>query len=217
MDAAELPPAVYDQVLRGLGRVNIVTMNSRPTLRFLKRAGAASRPFRLLDVGYGDGGMLRAIARWAAKHGVACELVGVDLNPKSQATAEALRPPGAPIAYRTGDYAALANEHWDFVVSSLVTHHMDDDQRRHFLEFMEAHATRGWFVNDLHRHWFAWASFPMLARLLGVHRIVREDGQLSVARSFVAAEWHAMLALAGIGAAKVERIFPFRLCVSRFR
>lgn len=216
MDADTLSSAVYAKVLTGLARVNRVTLAARPTLRFLDRAGRA--PFRLLDVGYGDGGMLRAIWHWAQKQGVACELVGIDLNPRSQAVAQACHPEGATITYRTGDYATLVDEPWDFIVSSLVTHHMSEDQRRDFLRFMEQVARRGWFVNDLHRHGFAYAGYPLLARLLGVHRIVREDGQLSIARSFRPAEWRAMLENVGLDdVAVIERIFPFRLCVSRFK
>ena len=63
MDAADLPEAVYARVLADLDRVNRVTLAARPTLRFLDRA--VTGPFRLLDVGYGDGGMLRRIAAWA--------------------------------------------------------------------------------------------------------------------------------------------------------
>ncbi|CAN5417033.1 hypothetical protein BH10PSE12_BH10PSE12_28370 [soil metagenome] len=213
MDAADLSPQVYDRVLAGLGRVNVATFAARPTLDFLVRARAQDAPFRLLDVGFGDGGMLRAIWRWAQKRGVSCELVGIDLNPKSAAVAMARHPQGANIAYRTGDYADLAGEPWDFIISSLTTHHMSDAQRVDFLRFMAAHGRRGWFNHDLHRHAFAYHAFPWLARLLGVHRIVREDGQLSVARSFRPAEWRAMLAEAGIGDAKVRRAFPFKLCV----
>ncbi|WP_206517627.1 methyltransferase domain-containing protein [Sphingobium algorifonticola] len=216
MDAETLSPVVYAQVLAGLARINTATLTARPTIRFLKRA--ATGPFRLLDVGYGDGGMLRAIWRWAGKHGIACDLVGIDLNPRSEAVALARHPAQAPITYRTGDYAALADEPWDFIISSLVTHHMDDPQRSAFLRFMEATARRGWFVNDLHRHALAYHGYPWAARLLGVHRIVREDGQLSIARSFRPAEWHDMLNAAELdGIATVERLFPFRLCVSRIK
>lgn len=218
MDAAELPPAVYAQVLRGLGRVNVATLTTRPTIGFLNRAGAGERPFRLLDVGYGDGGMLRSIWRWARRHDVGCDLVGIDLNPKSEAVALARHPAGAAIRYRTGDYAALADEPWDFVISSLVAHHMTDAERLAFLRFMEGTAQRGWFINDLHRHGFAYRGFPLLARVLGVHRIVREDGQLSIARAFRPGEWRAMLDEAGLsGVARVRRLFPFRLCVERIR
>ena len=215
MDAADLPEAVYARVLADLDRVNRVTLAARPTLRFLDRA--VTGPFRLLDVGYGDGGMLRRIAAWAKRRGIACTLVGIDLNPRSQAVAQARTDPALAIDYRTGDYAALADEPWDIIISSLVTHHMDEAERLAFLHFMEDRARMGWFVNDLHRHGFAYHGYPLLARLLGVHPIVRADGQLSIARSFVPGEWQAMLAAADIGDARIERVFPFRLCVARQR
>ncbi|AOF96183.1 methyltransferase domain-containing protein [Sphingobium sp. RAC03] len=215
MDAADLPEAVYARVLADLDRVNRVTLAARPTLRFLDRA--VTGPFRLLDVGYGDGGMLRRIAAWAKRRGIACTLVGIDLNPRSQAVAQARTDPTLAIDYRTGDYAALADEPWDIIISSLVTHHMDGAERLAFLHFMEDQARMGWFVNDLHRHSFAYHGYPLLARLLGVHPIVRADGQLSIARSFVPGEWRAMLGAARIGDARIERVFPFRLCVARQR
>jgi SAM-dependent methyltransferase len=215
MDAADLPDAIYARVLNDLDRVNRVTLAARPTLAFLDRV--MTGPFRLLDVGYGDGGILRRIAHWAQRRGIACELVGIDLNARSAAVAQARTDPALHIDYRTGDYAALAHEPWDIIVSSLVTHHMDDAERMAFLHFMEDRARMGWFVNDLHRHGFAYRGYPLLARLLGVHRIVRQDGQLSIARSFVGEEWLDMLAAAGIGDARIARAFPFRLCVSRCR
>lgn len=215
MDAADLPADIYARVLADLDRVNRVTLAARPTLGFLDRA--VTGPFRLLDVGYGDGGMLRQVARWAKRRGMACELVGIDLNARSEAVAQARTNPAMAIDYRTGDYAALAHEPWDIIISSLVTHHMDDAERLAFLRFMEDQARIGWFVNDLHRHGFAYRGYPLLARLLRVHSIVRQDGQLSIARSFVADEWRAMLAAAHINHARIERVFPFRLCVSRCR
>lgn len=218
MDAPDLPELVYAEVLSGLSRLNIATLAARPTLDFLRRALRPGEPFRLLDVGFGDGGMLRSIFRWSRRHGHPCELVGVDLNPRSEAVARARHPPSARISYRTGDYADLAQDRWDFIISSLVTHHMSDAERLDFLHFMERHAARGWFVNDLHRHALAYYGFPFLARLLGVHRIVREDGQLSIARSFRPAEWQSMLEEAGLtDNARLRRYFPFRLCVERIR
>ncbi|HKX23246.1 MAG TPA: methyltransferase domain-containing protein [Rhizorhapis sp.] len=218
MDAADLPESVYATVLSGLGRVNIATLSARPTLDYLRRAVPKGEPFRLLDVGFGDGGMLRRIHRWCKRREHPCELVGIDLNPKSQAIALQRHPAGAPISYRTGDYAGLGGEHWDFIISSLVTHHMTHDERLDFLLFMERHAACGWFVNDLRRHRFAYHGFPLLARLLAVHRIVREDGQLSIARSFVPAEWRTMLEEVNLAdVVTLRRYFPFRLCVERIR
>lgn len=217
MDAADLPADVYAAVLADLAKVNVLTMSTRPTLAFLARATKGRTRFRLLDVGFGEGDMLRAIARWAAKRGMVAELVGVDLNPNSAPAARAATPAGMAIDYRAGDYADLAGDGWDFVISSFVTHHMTEAQIDAFLRFMEAESALGWMVNDLHRHRFAWYGYPLLARIMRWHRIVREDGRLSIARSFRKAEWQAMLAAAGIGDARVVRRFPLRLCVERIR
>lgn len=219
MDAADLAPATYARVLADLARVNRLTMAARPTLRFIRRAIGEAKRFRLLDVGFGDGDMLRGIARHASRHGIDADLVGIDLNPRSAPVARAATPPATRIDYRTGDYAALHGERFDLIVSSLVAHHMDDGELVAFLRFMEAEARLGWMVNDLHRHTLAHVGYPLLARAMRWHRIVREDGTLSIARAFRGAEWRALLDRAAIppGAARVARRFPFRLCVERTR
>ncbi len=214
MDADDLDAATYADVVGDLATVNTVTMARRPTLDFLARATAGRKSFRLLDVGFGDGDMLRRIARWAKAKGIEAELVGVDLNPRSE---QAARAHGGDIRYVTGDYADLAHEPWDVIVSSLVAHHMSHDQLIAFLRFMEGHASAGWFVNDLHRHGFAHWGFPVLATIARWHPIVRHDGTLSIARSYRPDEWLPLLAEAGITEAKVRRVFPFRLCVERLR
>lgn len=217
MDDPALDPAVYRSVLNDLARVNRWTFNARPTIAFLRRAFAGEKRLRLLDVGFGQGDTLRAVARWAERRGIKAALVGVDLNPNSRAVAEAATPPEMRIEYRTGDYRDVPGA-FDCVVSSLVAHHMTDEQLIEFVRFMETTAGRGWLVNDLHRHRLAQIGFRALCPLLGAHRIVREDGLLSIARSFRADEWRPILAAAGVTQeACVVRRFPFRLCVERLR
>lgn len=215
MDAEDLDEATYAAVMHDLAKANSVTMARRPTLAFLDRALKGRTQFKLLDVGFGDGDMLRAIARWAAKRGVQCELVGIDLNPRSAPAAREATSGALEIDWRTGDYADLAGQRWDVIVSSLVAHHMTHPQLVAFLRFMETEAQRGWLVNDLHRHGFAWIGFPLLATLARWHPIVRHDGELSIARSYRPSEWPPILAEAGISGARVFRAFPFRLCVER--
>ena len=217
MDDPSLDAATYTNVLHDLAQVNTITMARRPTLAFLDRAVGRRQRFRLLDVGYGDGDMLRTIARWAKRRGIAAELVGIDLNPRSHAAARDATPADLAIDYRTGDYADLAGEGWDCVVSSLVAHHMTREQLVAFLRFMEAEARAGWLVNDLHRHGVAYTGWPLLAGLMRWHSIVRHDGHLSIARSYRPREWPPLLAEAGVKGARVFRAFPFRLCVEKLR
>lgn len=215
MDADDLPAATYADVVADLARVNVVTMAARPTLAFLRRVCRPGGRYRVLDVGYGDGDMLRRIARWGERRGIAFELVGIDLNPRSEAAARAHTPAGIAIDWRTGDYADLADEPWDIILSSLVAHHMSHAQLVAFLRFMQRHARVGWLVNDLHRHGFAYRGWPLLAALFRWHPIVRHDGHLSIARSYRPGEWPPILAEAGITDARIHRAFPFRLCVER--
>ena len=221
MDAPDLDPAVYARVLHDLARVNRWTFAARPSIAFLDRAvgpaGSGTR-LRLLDVGFGDGDVLRAIDRWARRRGVDAELVGVDLNEKSVAATRAATPPDVAIDYRTGDYRDQGGP-FDVIVSTQVAHHMTDEELTAFLRHMEAEARSGWLVCDLRRHRVAHLGFPLLARLLRVHRIVREDGRLSIARARRRDEWEATLRVAGIGPDEVRivRRFPFRLCVERWR
>lgn len=216
MDSAELDQETYTQVLRDLARVNRWTFTAHPLLAFLDRAAKGLVRFRLLDVGFGEGDLLRRVADWARRRGISVSLVGIDINPRSASVARAMTPRDLPIEYLTGDCRDLPGA-FDFVVSSQVTHHMTDQQLDDFLHFMEDRTLRGWLISDLRRHAFAYYGFPLLARLLGVHRIVREDGQLSIARSFRKNEWGAYLRDAGIppeGTRLVNR-FPFRLSVER--
>lgn len=218
MDDEDLDAATYAQILGDLAQVNRLTLARLATLRFIARAIGERGTFRLLDVGYGHGDMLRAIAGWAARRGFVADLVGIDLNPNSAPAARAATPRDLAIDYRTGDYADLAGQGFDMVISSLVAHHMDDAQLVAFLRFMEAEAAIGWMINDVRRNAFAHFGFPILGRLMGWHRIVREDGTLSIARGFRAPEWTPYLEQAGVaGSARVVRRFPFRLCVERFR
>ena len=148
MDAADLDPHIYEQVLTDLARVNRWTFTARPTLAFLRRVIGERTSFSLLDVGFGDGDLLRAIGGWAEKRGIAARLIGVDLNQKSEAIATAKTPGRFDIEYLTGDYLDIVGARerdggFDFIISSQVAHHMNHAQLQTFLRTMEAKAVKG--------------------------------------------------------------------------
>ena len=218
MDSLELDAAEYAEVLHGLARVNRWTFTAHPLFAYLNAAAKDLVRFRLLDVGFGEGDLLRRVAVWAKRRSISVSLVGVDINPRSAGIARALTPRDLPIEYLTGDARELPGT-FDFIVSSQVTHHMTDQQLYDFLHFMEERALRGWLISDLRRAAFAYHGFPLLARLMRVHRIVREDGQLSIARSFRKQDWSKILMEAGLppdGIRLVNR-FPARLSVERIK
>jgi 2-polyprenyl-3-methyl-5-hydroxy-6-metoxy-1,4-benzoquinol methylase len=223
MDGPDVPAAERARCLADLATVNALTLARRPTLAFLARALADVTPggrFTLLDVGFGQGDLLRAIAAWARRRGLQADLIGIDLHPGSAAAARAATRPGLDIEYLTADVFAFEPDRpIDLIVSSLFAHHLDDEAVPAFLGFMERTARRGWFVNDLHRHALAYHGFRALARVARWRPIVRHDGAVSVARSFRHADWERAVRAASLdpAAVDIDRRFPFRLCVGRLR
>ncbi len=205
MDSDALDAAEYARCLADLARVNVVTMTHLPTLRWLRRATRdlpAGQTIHILDVACGHGDP---------------RLEGIDLNPRSAVVAAAATPPGMAITWRTGDVFAYAPDPApDFIVSSQFAHHLTDAQVVEFLRWLERHAARGWFIADLQRHVLAYWGFLLLATVAGWHKVVRDDGAISVARSFRKPEWRALLREAGIDAG-ISWVVPFRLCVSRLK
>lgn len=214
MDAEDLDAATYAALITDLARVNTITMARPPTLQWLAKATKTRETFSLVDIGFGHGDMLRAIARWARRAGKTAHLTGIDLNPRSAPVARAATDPADNITYLTGDATSLAAPP-DFIISSLVAHHMTDAELIGFLRWMDATATRGWLINDLHRHPLAWAGFRLLANGLGWHPIVRHDGALSVRRAFIRADWTRLLAAANLTTPPVTIRWklPFRWAV----
>ncbi|HVY14169.1 MAG TPA: methyltransferase domain-containing protein [Rhodopila sp.] len=199
----------YARCLRDLSRVNAVTGTHRPTLAWLARHAAPEEAFSLLDIACGHGDCLRAIRKRFPN----ARLTGIDLNPWATRAATAATPAEARITFINGDaFAYQPDAPIDVFISSQFAHHLSDDAVVRFLAWQSAHAVRGWFVSDLHRHWFPYFGFPLLARVMGWHRFVRTDGQISIARGFVSREWHALLLQAGVKA-DVRWHVPFRLCV----
>jgi len=212
MDDGRLDAATYAAVIEDLARVNSITLARPPTINWLKKQAKSLDEFSLLDVGFGHGDMLRAIAAWARAAGKRVRLVGVDLNPRSAPAARAATDAADGIEYVTGQAEEIEFKP-DFIISSLVAHHMDDAELAGFIGWMQATAQRGWLINDLHRHPVAWLGFQALARIFGWHPIVAHDGALSVRRAFGRSDWDKLLRTADIHA-DVRWHIPFRWTVA---
>jgi 2-polyprenyl-3-methyl-5-hydroxy-6-metoxy-1,4-benzoquinol methylase len=220
MDEPGLDAATYQRCLADLAALNRLTLTHRPVLRWLTKATSGLAPgagFSLVDVAYGQGDLLRAIAAWAERRGLNAVLSGIDLNPRSAIAARPATPAGMRIDYLTGDvfdYAPAQSP--DFIVTSQFTHHLDDAEIVRLLRWFENNAKLGWYITDLHRHPLAYYGFPLLTVLAGWHRIVRHDGMVSIARSFRKSDWQNLLSQAGTNA-EISWRLPFRYGVSRLK
>jgi SAM-dependent methyltransferase len=224
MDTEPVGFEEFRACLFDLARVNRLTLAYRPTLAFFDRLAARAqrlgRPLEVVDVGSGYGDMLRQIAAWAMRRGIAVSLTGVDLNPWSRQAAAEATPPSQRINWVTADaFAYDPPRGIDVVVSSLFTHHLPDPLVMRFLGWMETNARVGWFVNDLHRHPLPYHFFRHFAKLAGFHRFVQHDGPVSIARAFAISDWQRLTIAAGIDptAVEIRWLVPFRLTAGRIK
>jgi 2-polyprenyl-3-methyl-5-hydroxy-6-metoxy-1,4-benzoquinol methylase len=211
----------FRDCLRSLEQVNRWLMGYRPTLAWLERLSREPHgQVRVVDVGSGGGDLLRQVAVRAQRRRIAMKLTGIDLNPYATRAAAESTPKELGIEWLTGDALEYRpKKAIDIVVSSLMMHHLEDEEIIAQLRWMEATAQAGWFINDLERSECICTAFELVAGLVRWHRFVRHDGPLSFRRAFRKEDWTRLLTIAGIPqeAVTVEHWRPRRLCVGRWK
>jgi SAM-dependent methyltransferase len=222
LDGADVNPEELALVLRDLARFNGAMLGHWPVIDWLRAATkdeAKGRVLTLVDVGCGYGDLLRAIRRWARRRGLTIRLIGLDLNRETVRIAQEATDDIDDIDYQVMDIFDFAPPvPIDFVVSSLLTHHMSDDLIVKFLRWMEHTTRRGWLIYDLQRHPVPFHFIGLMGKLTRLHPIVIHDGRISVARSLTRSEWLARFDEAGISREAVRlRWFLFRFAIGRLR
>ncbi len=221
MDDPAIGFPAFADCLRDLAIVNVLTFGYRPTLGWLKRMyknTKSEEKISIVDIGSGGGDMLRQIAQSAERNKQKVDLTGVDLNPWSGKYARTVTSPLLPITFETSDIFDFApDRQFDFAISALFTHHLNNDQLIRFLKWMDQHTVKGWFINDLHRHPLAYVLFKYLSRFLRLNYMVQHDGAISVKRAFTKDDWTRALITAGIplGQTRIRWCFPFRYIIER--
>ncbi len=172
--------------------------------------------FSVIDVGAGSGELLRVIAGWARQGKRTAHLTGVELNARS---AEAIADESegfAEISAVRGDAFQLpfADNAFDYAICSLFTHHFKDDGVEKLLRELSRVAARRIFVIDLHRHPVAYYFYTTIGRLFLHNRLIREDGALSILRSFKPNELQRLAQRAGLESSRIDRHFPYRLVLT---
>ncbi len=219
-------PCSYETLrdcLRSIASVNRLTRAYHPTLHWLGHVYSVlprqAFPLHIVDVGCGYGDMLRKIHRWAEDRNLPVQLTGIDLNPHAVRAAREITMPGT-VTYLAGDaFGFRPPEGIDIVISSLMTHHLENGQVTDFLDWMESTARLGWFINDLHREPVPYHAFRFFSRFTRWHPFVKHDGPVSILRSFRRDDWVALCRAAALPdkAYLIREYFPARLCVARLR
>ena len=221
MDDPAADPAELERSLRFIRRVNAWLGYTRSTLGHLDRFARRwepGRPVRILDVATGSADVPLAVLDWARRRRHDVRVVGLDLHARTvaaarRAVAEAGVSPD-PIEIVQGDATALpfADGAFDYAITSMFLHHLDDDVAVRVLAEMDRVSRRGIVAADLlrRRRAYAWISLLTLAAT----PMVRHDARASVAQAFTRREVEGLRDRAGVTYARYHKHFGHRFVLA---
>jgi len=216
IDTGDYTPEEYERFLREIRLVNRFAGDNRALRKSLLRhvEKSDSRDFSVLDVGAGSGELLRVIAKFAGKRKRTVHLCGLELNARSaRAILEQSKNCAVKIAAVRGDAFRLpfADDTFDYAICSLFTHHFSDENVIQIFREMSRVSRRRIYAIDLHRHPAASFFYKIFCAAFRISPLVREDGSLSILRSFTPHELEKLGRAANFEKFSIERSFPFRL------
>ncbi|NRA48677.1 MAG: methyltransferase domain-containing protein [Phaeodactylibacter sp.] len=188
MDDFEMTGEVLRDSLDQIARINRWLGGNHITVDGVKRLVKdlpVDQPIHLVDLGCGNGDLLRILARWGRRHGRTFRLTGIDANNYTIEYAQRLSEDFPEITYRTeflpSDWLKTAD--YDIVLCTLFLHHFPTAQLLELLKIVHRQAKLGIVVNDLHRHALAYRLFQLIT-LPVTNQMVISDGLVSILRGF---------------------------------
>lgn len=161
---------------------NHVTING--VERILKRTKKRKK-VRIVDLGCGNGDILRRIARWGEKNDYQFELLGIDANADSTEYATKLSESFINITFKQLDIFSKEFDEldYDIALATLFLHHLKDEEIISKLKILCNKASLGIVINDLHRNKLAYFLFNIISFFIN-NKIIRNDGLISILRGF---------------------------------
>jgi SAM-dependent methyltransferase len=166
-------------------------------------------PQRLLDVAAGSGDVGAAVARAAGRRGHPTRIIALDRELAHLVLGRQWGEVGAAVVARA-EALPFRDGAFDLALSSLFFHHLDRAGKTDVLGEMVRVSRRGAIVVDLVRSRWAGLAIRLLFPFLGIGRVAREDGLVSIRRAWTLEEWRTFLAGTG---AEVRRRFPARVSI----
>jgi 2-polyprenyl-3-methyl-5-hydroxy-6-metoxy-1,4-benzoquinol methylase len=165
------------------------------------------------EIGCGGGDNLKAIEKKGKRKYPGLSFTGIDINADCIQVAKNAQWE-KPASFLVSDYKKVHFESKpDIIFCSLFCHHFKEDELIDMFRWMSGNSVLGFFINDLHRHPFAYHSIRMLTSLFSKSYLVKNDAPLSVRRGFKKKELSTLLDKAGISNYAIRWRWAFRWLV----
>jgi 2-polyprenyl-3-methyl-5-hydroxy-6-metoxy-1,4-benzoquinol methylase len=193
MDDFALEGETLRDALDKIAKINRLLGGNQLTLQGVQQLLkdiSKSKTITIVDIGCGNGDMLRALADYGKKNNYSFNLIGIDANAFTVNHAETLSKAYENISYRCEDIfdAEFKSLPYDMVLCTLTLHHFKDEEILSLMKVFYQNASIGIVINDLHRSAIAYRLFQALCFVFQLNDMSREDGLVSILRGFKKAE-----------------------------
>ena len=177
---------------------------------------AKNRTYNIIDFGCGGGDTMIRIANWARNSNFRVKITGIDKNPQ---VIDYVRHK----CKNYSEISAIAMDFREFIKGepvadimhcSLFLHHLPDEDIVKLLQYFNKAAETGFVVNDLIRSRVAYYSAKFFTALANASVISRNDGPLSVLRSFNINELRMFMKRASIRNYHLRLRWAFRFLIT---
>ncbi len=197
MDSLDFQGKEMQQLLKDLKTVNKWLGGNAITLNGLKKLlknHSKEKELTLLDIGCGDGEMLRKCSEYTQKAGYTVQYIGIDFNSNILDYARLQSENYPDIEFRKVDVffdeSLIPNS--DIALCTLFLHHFKDKEIEDLLNILMAKTSKGLIINDLHRSKLAFNLFKLMSKLFLKTKTAEHDGLVSIARGFKKSELEAI-------------------------
>jgi 2-polyprenyl-3-methyl-5-hydroxy-6-metoxy-1,4-benzoquinol methylase len=189
MDDFEMEGELLRNALDKIAKINQLLGGNKLTLQgvqYLLKSFSKTDEIVIVDVGCGNGDMLRNLAEFALENKLNFRLIGIDANNFTVSHAKKLSSKYSNISYNCQDIfsESFRELNYDIVLCTLTLHHFKEEEINELLQIFYSNAAIGIVINDLQRSALAYRLFQGLCFVFQLNEMSREDGLTSILRGF---------------------------------
>jgi 2-polyprenyl-3-methyl-5-hydroxy-6-metoxy-1,4-benzoquinol methylase len=186
MDDFSLEGEELRDALDKIASINKLLGGNQLTLQGVKKLINSKNEITIVDVGCGNGDMLRSLADFGIKNNLKFNLIGIDANAFTIDYAINLSKKYPNISYKCEDIFSevFSQLKYDILLCTLTLHHFKNKQIDYLIQLFYKQAKIGIVINDLHRNIIAYRAFQIICFVFQLNKMNREDGLISILRGF---------------------------------
>jgi len=189
MDDFTLEGEVLREALDKITKINRFLGGNSLTLNGVKElilTVPKSKLITIVDVGCGNGDLLRVLSNYGKENNYSFSLIGIDANAFTVNHAKKLSESYSNINFQCEDIFEFdfSQLKCDIILCTLTLHHFKNEEIESLLTTFYVNSNLGIVINDLHRSSLAYRLFQIICFLFQLNSMSREDGLTSILRGF---------------------------------